>query len=167
MKHRKFVKQLMSMGYQRNAANGLAMYARMGGWTYEQYLQIEKKRIAHERAMLNIQISPVDMFTPAVKAAQQAMERLREAFAGLEWKIPSLAPMFRSWAAEEDPLPMWPKENPHRCDVVDALRYATLLHPLPDNIQVMSAADHARLHGYTAHTVLVDELETAPGGGQK
>ena len=138
MKHKKFVKQLMSMGYQRNSANALAEYARMSGWTYEQLLQQEKKRIARNRAMLNIQIALVDCFGPAVKSALRAVERLREAFAAVKWELPNTSALWATKQVAEDPL--------------------------PDNVQVMSQADHAALHGYTADIVLADELETEPGG---
>ena len=167
MTRKRYIKLLMSMGYQRNSANALAVLARMGGWTYEQYLQQEKKRIARDRAILNIQIALVDSFGPAVKSALRAMEKLREAVAAVKWEFPNTSALWATEQVAEDPLPPWPKENPHRADALDALRYSTLLHPLPDNVQVMSQADHAALHGYTADIVLVDELETAPGGGQE
>lgn len=161
MKHRKFVKQLMALGYQRNDANGLAMYARLGGWTYEQYLQIEKKSIARQRAMENITLAFIDKLTPAVKAAQLSMEKLREAFAAVDWKRPYHSAL--PWVTEqveEDPLPPWPKENPHRCDALDALAY---------NMQIMSQADHAALHGRACGIDLAagPDMTAYMGGGQE
>ena len=124
MKRKKFVKQLMAMGYQRNTANGLAMYARMGHWTYEQYLQIEKRSTARDRALLDIQVALVDCFIPAVKATLRDVEQLREAIASIKWDLPDLRTLWVTEQVKEDPLPPWPKENPHRIDALDALTYA-------------------------------------------
>lgn len=37
--------------------------------------------------------------------------------------------------------------------------------PLDHNVQIVTPAEHAALHGYRAHTVLVDELAGHGGGG--
>lgn len=157
MTRKKFVKQLMALGYQRNHAEGMAMYARWTGCTYEDYLRDEITRINFNKNLLNIKVSLVDYFTPVFKAAQQAVERLREAVAGIKWNPPDLSAL--SWATEqveEAPLPQWPKENPHRCDVLDAMAY---------NMQVMSRADHDALHGYVCGIDLAHGPDFSAGGG--
>lgn len=148
MTRKKFVKQLMALGYQRNEAQRLADYARRGFWTYEQYLEIEKKYHGPHRKIESIKISLVDNLTPAIKAAAQI--------------VANLAKVITSAVAQTkagETLLDYVKENVlqiaerHPADALDAMTYATqncqtLLHPLPDNVQVMSQADHDALHGY-------------------
>ena len=128
---------------------------------YEQYLQIEKARIAWCRSVASIKTSLTDCLTPVVKSATEALDRLREALAGIKWdrKTNTL------WVTEqvaEDPLPPWPKENPHRCDAMDALTY---------NMQIMSQADHDALHGYACGIDLAAGPDMTAymhqGGGQE
>ena len=123
MKRKKFVKQLMSLGYQRNNANALAMYARMGGWTYEQYLQIEKSYTGYYKALEDMKNSLAYCLAPVAKAATDALKKLHDAMTSVKWEFPA-GTMWATEQVAEDPLPPWPKENPHRCDAVDALTYA-------------------------------------------
>ena len=144
MKRKKFVKQLMAMGYQRNSANGLALYARMGGWTYEQYLEVERRSYQLQNSMITAASKIADALKPALvnvgEAVKQAAARMNAILASVDMGLPYASELLR-WLTEnveEDPLPPWPKENPHRSDAMDALPY---------NMQIMSAADHDTLHG--------------------
>jgi hypothetical protein len=148
MTRKKFVKQIMALGYQRNEAQRLADYARRGFWTYEQYLEIEKKYHGLHRKFESFKISLVDNLTPAIKAASKV--------------VSNLAKVITSAIAETQAgktLLDYAKENApqiaehHAADALDAMTYAaqnyqTLLHPLPDNVQVMSHAEHDIMHGY-------------------
>lgn len=87
MTRKKFVKQLMALGYQRNDAEGLAIYARCGRWTYEQYLQVEKRSARCRSAMLDIQFSLVNLLTPAVEAATEAIKQLRMSLTDKGWRF--------------------------------------------------------------------------------
>lgn len=81
MKHRKFVKQLMAQGYQRNTAEVMAMCARAAGRTYEEYLSDEIRRQSVAEAILNVQITLVDHMRHVCEAAAKIIDRLREGFA--------------------------------------------------------------------------------------
>lgn len=156
MTRKKFVKQLMALGYQRNEAEDLAMYARWGRWTYESYLQIEKNSKARQRAMENITLTFTNMLTPAVKAAQQAIERMSEAVAGIKWEVPDLSTLWTTKQVEEALLPEWPKENPHRCDAVDVLRYVC-------GIDLAAGPDMTvHLDGLRTDWAMVDEWDSLP-----
>lgn len=76
MTRKKFVKQLMALGYQRNEAQRLADYARRGFWTYEKYLEIEKRHRGLHRKFESFKISLLDNLTPAVKAAAKVVANL-------------------------------------------------------------------------------------------
>lgn len=117
MTRKKFVKLLMAQGYQRNTAEGVAMYARLGGWTYEQYLQVTNQNQALYRAVENIKISLVDSFIPVLKAASEAMEQLREAIARVR-QSPA-AESLLDWERENAPQ----SNEQHPADMVDALAY--------------------------------------------
>lgn len=69
MTRKKFVKQLMALGCQRNNAAAVAEYARRGGWTYEQYLKVERQCI--------------DAYTAMQTAATAASARISEAFSSI------------------------------------------------------------------------------------
>ena len=122
MTRKRYVKLLMAMGYQRNTAQLLALLARAGGCTYKRYLERERLHHAHNRAMVNLKCSLIDMFTPAVAAFSEATDALRDAFAGLDLpKVTEIvAPLTTSnldgfvagWA-DVDEVSQWPKENPH------------------------------------------------------
>lgn len=129
MTRKKFVKQLMAMGYQRNNAEALAVWARSRGWTYEQYLKVERQCNRQFTALKNAAskiaaiIKPdLDSFTASVK---ELAHRATVAFSSVVWDTQYGKEVLRFLAGnqEENPLPQWPKENPHRCDAVDALTY--------------------------------------------
>lgn len=138
MTRKKFVKQLMAQGYQRNTAEGVAMYARLGGWTYEQYLHVSSQNQAFYRAVENLKICVAESFAQVAKAATDAVKKAREAFTTY-----SLTPAYKAWqnwinengvqskeqrptdmldavayaqdplqSIEQEPAQEWPKENP-------------------------------------------------------
>ena len=130
MTRKKFIKQLMAMGFSRNEANRSANFARVVT-TYEKALEIEKQSAAIQKATVHLSITLVDMLTPVVTASSLALERLREAFKGIQ--VPGTLPI--DWAAENAlmaPGPQWPKQNQHRPDAVDALVYGVDLAAGPD-----------------------------------
>lgn len=147
MTRKKFVKQLMAQGYQRNDAEGVAMYARLGGWTYEQYLEIEIRYNGLRYEFENIKISLVDNMTPVLKAATQVVENTCKAIEEAMSQTP-FGQALLNWAMKNAP-----QIAEHPADALDAMTYAaqnyqTLLPPLPDNVQVMSRAEHDIMHGY-------------------
>ncbi len=117
MKRKKFVKQLMAMGYRRNQANGMAMYARWTGCTYEDYLCDEIRRQKMAEALLNIKTSLVECIVPVCEAATAAVERLREAVTGIN--LDQITTML-DWAKENAPQIV----EQHADDALDALTYS-------------------------------------------
>lgn len=75
MTRKKFVKQLMARGVQRNDAEGAAMDARRRGWTYEEYLQTTYRAVETIKIILLASVNPV------AEAAAKIIEQLRDAFA--------------------------------------------------------------------------------------
>lgn len=147
MTRKKFVKQLMALGYQRNHAEGMAMYARRTGCTYEDYLETEKRYHGTRRAFENVKISLVDHVTPVLKAAAQVVENTCKAIEEALSQTP-FGQALLNWAMKNAP-----QIAEHPADALDAMTYAaqnyqTLLHPLPDNVQVMSRAEPDIMHGY-------------------
>lgn len=106
MTRKKFVKQLMALGYQRNGAEALAIYARCGGWTYEQYLGVERKYNGQLRAFETAAGRVAEQFADAAKqlasAGQKLVDRMKEVFDGLA----------SAWSAVDE-VSQWPKENPY------------------------------------------------------
>lgn len=130
MTRKKYVKQLMAMGFSRNAANRSANMARLVS-TYEKALEFEKQSVAAQKAIAHWCSALVDKYAPAIKAATEAMARLGEAIKRI--KVPSI-PLI-DWAAENAlmaPDPQWLKQRPTRNDIVDALVYGVDLAAGPD-----------------------------------
>ena len=124
MTRKKYVKQLMAMGYSRNEANRSANLARVVT-TYERALEIEKYSVACQKELVRFGRALVDKYAPAIKAI---VARVRE-----ELKVPDELPI--DWAVENAlmaPDPQWPKQRPTRNDIVDALVYGVDLAAGPD-----------------------------------
>lgn len=85
MKHQKFVKQLMAMGYDRNtAAARAAMYAHMGK-SYEDALAYEKA-IACGCSEFGAMLERIaEAMRPAVNAAVEAIRRVVESISAIDW----------------------------------------------------------------------------------
>lgn len=130
MTRKKYVKQLMAMGYSRNEANRSANMARVVT-TYERALEIEKLSMGCQKATVRLAVAMSGWLASAVKAATEAMRRMSEAFKGMQF--PNTLPI--DWAAENAlmaPDPQWPKRNPHRPDAAAALVYGVDLAAGPD-----------------------------------
>ena len=130
MTRKKYVKQLMALGFSRNAANRSANLARVVT-TYERALEIAKISVGYQSAAVRLVSKMAAWLTSAVKAATEAARRMSEAFKGIQ--VPDKLPI--DWAAENAlmaPDPQWPKQNPHRPDAVDALVYGVDLAAGPD-----------------------------------
>ena len=130
MTRKKYVKQLMGMGFSRNAANRSANMARVVT-TYERALEIEKQEVDFQRAVVHLSTTLLDVMTPAIKAIGELADQLQEKFKGVQF--PPILPI--DWAAEQvlmAPDPQWPKRNPTRNDIVDALVYGVDLAAGPD-----------------------------------
>lgn len=120
MTRKKFVKQLMGMGVQRNRANEIAAHARRCGMTYEEAL-------VHERIVIFGQ-DILDGIATAMESMRPTIERIGNAFRMLAIAAAeSLEHLRTIWPMhmfDYDDLftPLWPKENPHldglRADVV-------------------------------------------------
>ena len=120
MTRKKFVKQLMALGYQRNNAEALAIYARCGGWTYEQYLEVVRKYNGQLTALQTAAGRIADLFAEGMRqlasAVQIVVDKASEFFAGIN--------MGNITTALD-----WVKENAsqiieqHAGDAVDALTY--------------------------------------------
>ena len=118
MKHKKFVKQLMGMGYQRNMAELKAAIVRASGQSYEQYMQREKQHAALYNAAAEYKkalLRPMAAFSSSMALA---LERFHQAVANIKWPNVDVVSLF----ASVDEVHLWPKENPHldglRADVV-------------------------------------------------
>lgn len=130
MTRKKYVKQLMAMGFSRNEANRSANMARVF-CTYERALEIEKQSVACQKYIVHMGVALIDKYAPAIKEIIEEVRRLSEAFKGIQ--VPGTLPI--DWAAENapwEPDPQWPKQNPHRPDAVDALVYGVDLAAGPD-----------------------------------
>lgn len=124
MTRKKYVKQLMALGFSRNEANRSANLARVVT-TYERALEFEKQSVAAQKELVRFGRALVDKYAPAIKAI---VARVRE-----ELKVPDKLPI--DWAAENAlmaPDPQWPKQNPHRPDAAAALVYGVDLAAGPD-----------------------------------
>lgn len=120
MKHKKFVKQLMALGYQRNEAESLAEYARLGGWTYEQYM---RACVPALRGGMPIVVCKIfDALTPAMiklaEAAKQAARNLAAALDSTKWDTP-YGRELRRWLEENVPQ----SKVRHLSDMLAALVY--------------------------------------------
>lgn len=133
MTRKKFMKQLMAMGYQRNAAEVLAMFARMEGLTYDQYLQKEKQDLAFHAAIEKLKTAVNDIAAAVAKVLTDAAEQMRKVWEthplyGIDWAkgpdqtayTPMVLPLCTSNTDElcarfgmVDEVSQWPKENPH------------------------------------------------------
>lgn len=151
MTRKKFVKQLMALGYQRNEAQRLADYARRGFWTYAQYLEIEKQYHGVHSKFVSLHTSLVDCLTPAVKAAAQAVANLAKA-------ITSAIAETQAGKTLLD----YVKENAPQ---IAEQHPADALAALPYNMQIMSRADHDALHGYVCGIDLANGPDFTAGGG--
>ena len=104
MKHKKFVKQLMALGYQRNEAESLAEYARLGGWTYEQYMRACV--LALRGGMPTVVCKIFDALTPGlIKMAEcikRAAAEISAEFTGIKWETP-YGRELRRWLEENVP----------------------------------------------------------------
>lgn len=130
MTRKKYVKQLMAMGFSRNAANRSANMARVVT-TYERALEIEKQSAACQKATVHLAVVMSGWLASVVKAATEEVRRLSKAFKGIQ--VPSKLPI--DWAAENAlmaPAPQWLKQRPTRNDIVDALVYGVDLAAGPD-----------------------------------
>lgn len=166
MTRKKFVKQVMALGYQRNEAQRLAEYARRGFWTYEQYLEIEKRYHGQVRAFENVKISLVDHMTPALKAAAQVVENMRRAIEGAMSQTP-FGKALLDWTRENVPQ----SNEQHPADALDAMVYA--LDPL-QIIEQEPAQEWTAQNPYLAHHGYVCGIDlangpdfTAGGGGHE
>lgn len=175
MTRKKYVKQLMALGFSRNEANRSANVARVVT-TYERALEIEKGSVAFQKAAVHFSTTLLDTLAPAIKAIGELADQLREKFKDVQW--PSILPI--DWAAENAlmaPDPQWPKRNPTRNDIVDALVYGVDLAAGPDmtaykpiirpGAVVINAEPVLDLTRKTA-TELADEIAEKlqpPGGG--
>lgn len=131
MTRKKFVKQLMAMGYQRNAAEAVAIFARIEGCTYEQYLQKEKQGQAFNAALEKLKTCLNEAFATAAKAIADAVERIREI-----WEKHPLYGI--DWA-----------NGPDLNAITRPGLYATEINT--DSIQAMSREDHDALRGGGGH----------------
>lgn len=127
MTRKKFVKQLMAMGYQRNAAEAVAIFARIEGRTYEQYLQKEKQDQGFHAALEKLKTGLNEALAHIAKAITDAAEQIR--------KIWERHPLYGiDWA-----------NVPDLNTITHPGLYATEINT--DSIQVISREDHDALHG--------------------
>lgn len=121
MTRKKFVKQLMALGYQRNDAEALATYARCGGWTYEQYLKVERKYNGQLTALQTAAGRMAAWFAEGLEhlaiAVQKVADHVHEVFAGINMGNITTA---LDWVKENAPQ----IAERHAGDALDALRYS-------------------------------------------
>lgn len=144
MTRKKFVKQLMAMGYDRNSAEAQAMiYERMG---YENALAWVKASTAACENFSAMMVRIADAMRPAVEAAVESIKRLAEGLSTIDWTAAA------ERAAELAAITVVERKE-HQEDTLDVLRY------------VADAQEHAHLLGYSPSVTFVDELHGAGGGG--
>lgn len=120
MTRKKFVKQLMALGYPRNNAEALAIYARCGGWTYEQYLKVEREYNGQLTALENAARTMANRFADGMRqlapAVQKIADKVKEAFKEINFVLPLTTSnrdgYVAAWSAVDE-VHQWPKENPH------------------------------------------------------
>jgi len=109
MTRKKFVKQLMGMGYQRNTAELKAAIVRGSGQSYEQYMRREKQYDALYNAAADYKKALLRPAAVLSSAAALALERFHQALANIKWPTVDVCTLF----ASVDEVHLWPKENPH------------------------------------------------------
>ena len=85
MKHRKFVKQLMAMGYDRNSAEARARIHTQLGKSYEDALAYEKAIAAGCEDFYSMMERVAESIRPAVEAAIATINRVVEAISATDW----------------------------------------------------------------------------------
>lgn len=85
MKHRKFVKQLMAMGYDRNSAEARAWIHTQLGKSYEDALAYEKAIAAGCEDFYAMMERVAESIRPAVEAAIATINRVVEAVHAIDW----------------------------------------------------------------------------------
>lgn len=114
MTRKKFVKQLMAMGYDRNSAEAQAiMYEHMG---YDNALAWVKSNTAACNEFSAMWGRIADAMRPAVEAAVESIKRVAESLSTIDWT----AAVER--AAELAAVAEIERKN-HQEDALDALRY--------------------------------------------
>lgn len=119
MTRKRFIKQLMALGVQRNAANAAAWLHRMQGHTYRRALGEERLRLSLKKAMGTFGTVAGEMTKAIAALADQVKKNFRAINFGLERNV------------IHHPTPYTPGQ----------------LSQDFQNVQVMSHADHAALHG--------------------
>lgn len=86
MKHKKFVKQLMAMGYDRNNAEATACNCASRGVSYEQCLEWIKIGY-RSRIYLNETVAGMaKIVQPAVEAMAEILRKFTEAVSTIDWE---------------------------------------------------------------------------------
>ena len=117
MTRKKFVKQLMALGCQRNEANTLAYLARIRGMSYQTALQYERARLDAQNIIDRVAHVGLTTVTPTLRNfADRFMEAWRNVAQRFQreaaaYELPRLYALDKEDALK--PAPEWTKENPH------------------------------------------------------
>ena len=118
MTRKKFVKQLMAMGYDRNSAEAQAsIYAHMG---YEDALAWVKANTAACNDFTAMLVRIADAMRPAVEAAVESIKRVAEGLSTIDWT--DAAKRAAELVATADNA-----AAVHQEDALDALSYAAVI----------------------------------------
>lgn len=117
MTRKKFVKQLMAMGYGRNAAEDMARQFRVLGKSYEDALAWEKCLQGMRTPITDMVAAWAKALQPAVEAAAEIVRKFAKAVSTIDWEAAGKR-------AEELAAVATREQEAHREDVLDALRYA-------------------------------------------
>lgn len=119
MTRKRFVKQLMALGVQRNDANFAAWKHRLLGHTYRRALGEERLRLELKKAMGNLGTAVANMG----KAIAALADQIKKNFRAINFRLER--------SVTHHPTPYTPGQ----------------LSQDFKTVQVMSQADHAALHG--------------------
>lgn len=132
MKHKKFVKQLMSMGYDRNNAEDTARACASMGASYEQCMKWVKIGYRSRIYLNETAAGMAKIVQTAVEAMAEIFRKFTEAVSAIDWYAAGEAA--GNLLEEMDAIADSERDG-HREDILDALSYSTVLasdtcHPI-------------------------------------
>lgn len=117
MTRKKFVKQLMAVGYDRNGAEAAARACVNLGATYEQALEWAKIGYRSRSYLDELRANLAKVVQPAVEAMAEIVRKFTAAVSTIDWEaVGNHAAELAATADRETAV--------HREDALDALRYA-------------------------------------------
>lgn len=120
MTRKKFVKQLMAIGYSRNEAEATAHTVAMQGASYEQAMEWAKIGYRSRDYLTGLGARLAEITRPTVEAAAEIIRKFTEAVSAIDWE--AVGESVAELAATADNA-----AAVHRMDAMDALSYSALI----------------------------------------